>query len=220
MLQSSQHKMTRERFISLWGRCVLPGAHTDGGAVYEEIARRYAEPHRRYHTGSHIEFCLRQFDRASGHMDNADAVELALWFHDLIYDTDAADNELKSAQRFLETGEDQLDSDLCRVVYDLILVTIHSTLPARPDEKYVVDIDLSSFGLPWPEFKRDSVSVREEFAHVPDAEFFPKQIRFLNALLARPSFYFTAFFRERQEKTAQENIRRYIEELSTLGYGQ
>ena len=39
------------------------------GAVREELIQRYSEPHRRYHTMTHIEHCLAQV-AASTDMDD------------------------------------------------------------------------------------------------------------------------------------------------------
>jgi signal-transduction protein with cAMP-binding, CBS, and nucleotidyltransferase domain len=44
--------------------------------------------------------CLAQLDLAKHLLKDADAVEMALWFHDLIYDPCAPDKESKSAERF------------------------------------------------------------------------------------------------------------------------
>ena len=80
-------------------------------------------------------------------------------------------------------------------------------------EGFIVDIDLSSFGLPWDEFVRDSAAVRAEFGHLSDDTFYPRQRDFMRKLLARPSFCYTDFFRERHEARARENIRRTIENI-------
>lgn len=211
--------MAKKRFQALWNRCLLAGAASDGVAVYQELETRYSEPHRYYHTTDHIRHCLREFDLAAELMDDADAVEMGLWFHDAIYDPRASDNELKSAELFTVRADGHMDADFRRRVYDLILITIHPEQPRNLDQEFMVDIDLSSFGLPWPAFRRDSNAVRNEYAHMSDKQFYPAQIRFLGSLLARPSFFFTEFFRNRYEETAKGNITRHIDELAALGYG-
>jgi predicted metal-dependent HD superfamily phosphohydrolase len=210
--------MAKRRFQALWNRCLLAGAASDGVAVYQELEKRYSESHRYYHTPHHIRHCLREFDLAAELMDDADAVEMGLWFHDAIYDPRASDNELKSAELFTLRADDHMNADFRRRVYELILITIHPEQPRSLDQEFMVDIDLSSFGLPWPAFRRDSNAVRNEYVHVPDKQFYPAQIRFLRSLLARPSFFFTEFFRNRYEQTAKDNITRHIDELTALGY--
>jgi predicted metal-dependent HD superfamily phosphohydrolase len=150
-------------------------------------------------------------------MDEPDAVEMAIWFHDVIYDAKATDNELKSAELFTELAGSDVSAEFNSKVRDLILVTIHRHLPKTRDEKFVVDIDLSSFGLPWDRFLKDSDAVRQEFPHLSDEEFYPTQKCFLNALTSRESFCFTDFFRDRHEDTARENISQYLDKLKQRG---
>ena len=89
--------------------------------------------------------------------------------------------------------------------------------PATLDESFIVDIDLSSFGLPWEEFLSDSRAVRAEFSQVTDAEFYPRQKKFLESLVARPAFCFTEFFQDRHEDRARGNIERLFEKLGAEG---
>lgn len=195
--------MDRKRFESLWSRCIGAGA----GEVFDELVALYAEPHRRYHTGAHIEYCLRQLDIAADRMDEPDAVEMAVWFHDAIYEIPGKDNELRSAELFAALAGERGSQRFRSRVYQLIMATVHLDAPPRTlDESFMVDIDLSSFGRPWEEFLSDSRAVRAEMAHLSDAEFYPRQRRFLESLAARSRFCFTDFFRERHEDRARRNI--------------
>ena len=81
----------------------------------------------------------------------------------------------------------------------------------------MLDIDLSSFGLPWDDMLRDSIAVRKESPQLSDAEFFPGQRAFLESLVKREHFYFTDFFRSRIEETARRNINRYLKNLREQG---
>ena len=206
--------LDRQRFESLWSRRIGAGA----GAVFDELDALYAEPHRRYHTAAHIEYCLRQFDLAADQMDEPDAVEMALWFHDAIYDMPGKENELRSAELFAARADGRGSEYFRSRVHELIMATTHREPPPQTlDESFMVDIDLSSFGLPWEEFLRDSRAVRAELPHLPDAEFCSKQQKFLESLVARSEFCFTDFFRDRHEARARENIERLCARLETEG---
>ena len=202
-----------QRFEALWSLRIGAGA----GAVFDELDALYGEPHRRYHTAAHIKHCLRQFDLAVDRMDEPDAVEMALWFHDAIYDIPGKENELRSAELFAAKVDGRGSEQFRSVVHRLIMATTHRAPLETLDESFIVDIDLSSFGLPWEEFLRDSRAVRAEFPHVSDAEFYPKQKKFLESLVARPEFCFTEFFRDRHETRARENIERLCARLETEG---
>ena len=210
--------MNKRRFEQLWERCAVGIGRGDADARYDEVYARYSEAHRRYHTPEHVVHCLQQFDAARHLMDNADAVELAVWYHDVVYELDVDDNEARSAELFLRHGAGKLSDELIATVHDLIMTTMHlCTVPATPDQAYLVDIDLSSFGLPRERFLRDSVAVREEFPDIPDAEFYPKQNKFLAALLEREHFCFTEFFLNRHEQQARDNISSYLRKLGEKG---
>ncbi|MBL7570773.1 hypothetical protein, partial [Escherichia coli] len=66
-------------------------------ATVAGLRRRYAEPHRAYHGQAHIDALLRGLVNEARHVGNGAAVELAIWYHDAIYDPAAADNEARSA---------------------------------------------------------------------------------------------------------------------------
>ena len=205
--------MDRERFERLWERCIGGGA----SAVFDELDALYREPHRRYHTSAHVEHCLRCFDLAADRMDEPDAVEMALWFHDAVYDVPTEENELRSAELFAARAGGRGSERFRSKVHRLIMVTTHREPPETLDESFIVDIDLSSFGLPWEEFLRDSLAVREEFPLVPDAEFYPRHRKFVESLVARPAFCFTEFFRNRHEARARKNIERIFARIEARG---
>ena len=205
--------MNRQRFEALWSRRVGAGA----GAVFDELGVLYGQPHRRYHTAAHIEHCLRQFDLAADRMDEPDAVEMALWFHDAIYDVPTERNELRSAELFSARAGGRGEEWFRANVHRLIMATTHREPPATLDESFIVDIDLSSFGLPWEEFLRDSRAVRAEFSQATDAEFYPRQRKFLESLAARSAFCFTELFRDRHEARARKNIERLLAVLEAEG---
>ncbi len=209
--------MEQARFEDLWNRCREGAGGASATRAWEAVSGGYGEAHRRYHTPAHIDHCLGQFDLARGVIDSADAVEMAIWFHDVVYDSGAADNERRSADLFLELAGDGFSADFRSLIDELVMVTVHRNPPVTDAQCYVVDIDLSSFGLPWEEFVRDSVAVREEFPHLSDADYYPRQREFMESLLARPQFCFTDFFRARHQQRARTNIRRHLDVLRAQG---
>ena len=210
--------MDRDRFIALWVRCLEAGKADDAEVVFSTVLTYYCEPHRKYHTSQHIDHCLEQFDKASTHAEQPDAVELAIWFHDIIYNVPTKDNELKSAELFRRLTEDRIDPVLGQNVYDLILITMHKVWPIRSDEQLLVDIDLSSFALPWEQFREDSQNVREEFSDKSDQEFYSSHVKFIRSLLNRPSFFTSTFFRAQYELNARKNIEELLKQLNCAGF--
>src|SRR4030042_1627249 len=80
------------------------GACGDSPAVFADLDRRYREPGRFYHTWEHVAECLADRDAAHDLCDTPAEVELALWFHDAVYDPRASDNEARSAALLREAA--------------------------------------------------------------------------------------------------------------------
>ncbi|MDG4560783.1 MAG: hypothetical protein P9E88_05770 [Candidatus Competibacter sp.] len=208
----------RARFAALWERR-LSGGRALAETVHARLVELYEEPHRRYHTLDHVRHCLEEFDRVAALMDDPDAVEIALWFHDAVYRSGAMDNERRSADLFRQWSEGHADAAFLQQVDDLIMATTHRDPPIQRDERFVVDIDLSSFGLPWAAFEQDGHRIRAECAEIGDEAYYPGQLRFLLFLQGRPTFFLTEFFQQRYERIARNNIHRVIENLRARGYG-
>lgn len=198
------------RFREIVSRCA---PEAEDGRLYRIVADKYSEPHRRYHTLDHIRHCLEQLDRVQHLAVDPDAIELALWFHDVIYDPTVDDNELRSARFFDSHLGVHLSGEQAARIHRLIMATEHPSEPDDDDSRLMVDIDLSSFALPWEEFIRDTQDIQAEFAHVPEEQLIAGKLRFLGALLSRPRFYLTDYFHDRLESRARSNIEQHIRDI-------
>jgi len=204
--------LDRERWTRLWQKTASQG---DGSAWFEILDTHYAEGHRYYHTARHISECLMEFDDASHLATQPVAVELALWFHDAIYDTHAADNEEQSAllaQRCLENAGAAVD--LQSSVRDLVLVTKAHEGSTHPDAPLLVDVDLSILGAREERFFEYEDQIRLEYAWVPEDIFRTKRAEILQRFLARDVIYRTPRFYQTHEKQARANLRASLERLS------
>jgi predicted metal-dependent HD superfamily phosphohydrolase len=207
----NQSRVNSARFCALWNRSRAFARGADASNIWGYLIDQFSEPHRHYHDQTHIAHCLAELDGARNRIGNPDAVELALWFHDAIYEPGARDNEARSAALFLNYAKDALAEPLAREVHDAILATVHRKVPDRGNARFVVDIDLSSFGLPWPRFMADCHALRREQIDIADGEFYRNKCKFLHSLVDRSSIFVTPYFRQRYEDTARTNIQRYLE---------
>jgi predicted metal-dependent HD superfamily phosphohydrolase len=199
------------RFRSLWLR-QQPNLPDGSQVVYQQLLDAYNEPHRVYHNLGHIESCLTIFDRVSELLDDPDAVELAIWFHDVIYKVGDSDNEQLSANLFMTLTDSLFSNEFRDSVYRHIMATCHDcSAITNADTKLMVDIDLSSFGLPWTDFLNDSKKVRAEMGHISDAEYHQKQTSFQLSLLNQPSFFNSDYFCEHYEAQARSNLAKLFE---------
>ncbi len=112
---------TLDRWAQVWRRVTTA---CENQSAYEGLVSRYSEPQRHYHNLAHIAECLVEFDSARELAKGPVPVELAIWFHDAIYDPNAADNEERSAelakQSITQTGG---TAELGRAVAALDLAT-------------------------------------------------------------------------------------------------
>ena len=105
-------------------------------------------------------------------------------------------------------------------VCQFIIATQHTGAALDAETAFVVDIDLSGFGLPWAGYLADSDALRLEAQGVGDEQYYQGKLRFLGELQRWPSLFQTPFFRDRLERTAQENITRYTTDLRKQGFGE
>ncbi len=206
-----------DRFAALWQRCHPGPEALPPDAIYAGLVAHYGEPHRRYHTLDHVDDCLERLDRVQGLPPDPCAVELALWFHDVIFDADARDNERRSAQYYFDRAAGA-SPRFRRHVCSMILASNHAGVLRDADRGYALDIDLAGFGHPWPQFRRTTDVVRAEYAHLSDAQFATGMAGFFAVLLSRPGIFWTDTFRDACEVTARANIAALRSEWTDAGY--
>jgi predicted metal-dependent HD superfamily phosphohydrolase len=187
------------------------GASGDGGALFHALLDRYAEPHRKYHTQQHLGECLSAFESVIGLPPHPAEVEVALWFHDAIYDVKRSDNEERSADwahtALLSGGARAEGAALVRT---LVLATRHAAEPAMLDEQVLVDIDLAILGAPEARFLEYERQIREEYDSVPGWLFKRKRRAILRSFLKRPRIFSTPHFNALLEERARANLAQVV----------
>ena len=201
--------------LEAWNRCWAElGASTTSASVHAELASRYSEPHRAYHTLQHLQECLALRAELATRCESPAEIDIALWFHDAIYEPARNDNEARSAG-WLDTVAAQ--AGLARDVRDrlnaLVMVTRHSAMPATPDEAVLVDIDLAILGAPPERFAEYEVQVRQEYRWVPEWLYRRKRREILAGFLDRETIYSTPECRQRFEDQARRNLAQSVAAL-------
>ena len=197
-----------------WQRaCCTTGVKSDED-LFAQLVAAYQQPQRKYHTLEHLRECLARFEPVLDLAPHPGEVELALWFHDAVYEVRGQDNELQSAEwarRSALAGGASAES--AGRIHALIMATRHDALPAGADEQLLVDVDLSILGAAPERFDEYEHQVQAEFAWVPGWMFRSKRRAILDGFLARPFIFHTAHFRAALESQARENLRRSIARL-------
>ncbi len=206
--------MDRELSPARWLRLMAAWGFPRCEETLEALQRAYDEPGRHYHTGAHINACLALLDAHRELAHDFRVVELALWFHDAVYDPRASNHEARSAS--WATGFMQLHGAPEAAVNDVegaILATRHDTEPESSDHALVVDLDLCILGSDEVTFAAFEDAIRAEYLWVPIAIFRDRRAEILEGFLRRASIYHHATIRERREERARANLTSTIATL-------
>lgn len=194
-------------FESSWTRAWSGLGLQPDANLLEALMAAYAEPQRRYHSLQHLEECLGHFEQVRDLAEHPEEVEIALWFHDAVYDVRGTTNERQSADwavRALLAANASRSTQ--NRVEQLIMATRHDTAPEDSDERLLVDIDLSILGAAPKRFAEYDGQVRAEYSWVPEAIYLMKRKAVLSSFLARSSIYSTPHFYGRYEAQARLNL--------------
>ncbi len=112
----------------------------------------------------HVVDCMNELYGVKHLLENPDAVECALLFHDIIYDPTSTTNEEESAavaeKLLIQRG---VSKDFIEIVKNLILATKPGSTPKSNDEKYIKDIDMSIFGKDEKKYIQYAKDVKREY---------------------------------------------------------
>ena len=219
MIYSAQRAANRfakeelqDRWLSLCKRLGVKGDVIYHVKLYDQLTHYYSHPARVYHNLEHIRYCLGKFDEVIHLVPHPDLVELAIWFHDAIYELWADDDEFRSASLalFFITQLMGLERDLARRVAFIIENTAYfnknNTHTPNEDAKYMIDIDLAGFGDTLEVFEQNGKNVAAEYGWVDTAEHLEKRIKILKIFRTRDPFYLTDYFRKKYQERARDNL--------------
>ena len=194
--------------LARWVRLHPPDVAERAHAAGADLLRRHVEPHRRYHDVRHLAEVLDGVDELAEHAADPDAVRLAAWFHDAVYDVraPAGASEAASADLAASVLGSLGHPGVGAVVRLVRLTATHDPAADDADGQVLCDADLrvlAADDVRYAEYARD---VRAEYAHVPDADFAVGRAAVMGALLAHDRLYATATARGRWESRARANV--------------
>ncbi|MEX0269362.1 hypothetical protein AB3R30_09470 [Leptolyngbyaceae cyanobacterium UHCC 1019] len=199
------------RWQKTWQQLGINGSET----LYARLCACYAEPHRHYHTLHHLQECFTHFEQIREYADHPAAVELAIWFHDAIYETTRKDNEAKSAEWARASAiAHGLPEEIGAHVDSLIMVTKHDIEPTNRDAEVLVDVDLGILAATPERFDRYERQVRAEYSWVPEPIYRQERGKILQAFLGRSQIYSTPPFHQHYETKARQNLIRSLAKLT------
>jgi len=185
--------------------------------VFADLVSLYTGPDRHYHHLGHIAYILDALEDFRELAHDYRALQLAAWFHDVIYDARATDNEAQSAG-YAGRKLKELGFSRQRVIriQELILATAgHIAPPGDIDAMILLDVDLSPLAHETERFFRESAAIRREFDWMPEPAYRAARARAMRKFLERERIYTTEVMYRQLEERARQNLRAA---LKVLGY--
>jgi predicted metal-dependent HD superfamily phosphohydrolase len=198
----------------------IAGPHHDG--YVDDLLVRYAEPHRHYHTATHIMFVLRHLhDMCPAALELSPEVVAAALYHDAIYEARADSNEARSATiAAADLAAIGWSPESCESVAALIMATaghLHdgaeSTDPPT-DTMLLLDADLAILGADPGAYQAYVNGVRAEYDHIDDDQWMQGRAAVLRHFLDRPRLFITDHMFATLEHRARANIEAELAVLS------
>ena len=180
--------------------------------IFNKLIAAYSEKQRAYHTLQHLYECLILLESIRSDLNDANAVELALWFHDAIYDPQAKDNELKSAELFGRYMAQDLSVEIVKKIKRWIIATQKHTSTDELDLQFLLDIDLAILAASPERFEEYEQQIQQEYAWVDPDVYSIKRKEVLAHFYQTESLYQTEYFQQNFEQRARRNLKEILDE--------
>ncbi|MGK0363477.1 MAG: putative metal-dependent HD superfamily phosphohydrolase [Saprospiraceae bacterium] len=187
--------------------------------MHARLEKEYSESHRKYHNLQHLRELFSYVDEYEDLIEEKALVELAIWYHDVIYSVlPPAKNELKSARFSLKEIPEGVLSEAER---ERLFCWIESTKKHLIPEEHAtlsgqlfMDFDMAIIAAPREKYKIYAQNIRDEYGIYPDLLYKSGRKKALESFLTSREIFLTDIFREKYEKKARENVAYELEQLS------
>lgn len=181
--------------------------------LWNEIDSAYKN--RYYHNLEHLKFMLNELDdiKYKFTIKQINDIELAIFYHDIVYEFDAVDNEEKSANKAINCllRCESIDLDTIREVNKMILATKNHYTEESYIE-YFLDIDMLILASEPDVYVKYAENIRKEYWFYLEYEYNIGRKNVLKQMLKTPIFK-SEYYRTRYETKAIENIKKELEAL-------
>lgn len=204
--------MMKEVFFNLISKHTT--SHDSTENLWLEIEQNYSEKGRYYHNLQHIENMYSELELCKQMVSDWDTILFSLFYHDIIYDPVAKDNEEQSAKKAVYnlTVINYPIEKIDRCKNQILATKTHALTPDN-DTCLFTDADLSILGAKWTYYKTYYQQIRKEYAIYPDIIYNPGRKKVLEHFLDMDFIFKTTYFRDKYELKAKENILKELREL-------
>ncbi|WP_103063985.1 hypothetical protein [Actinomyces qiguomingii] len=198
-------------------------------ATGEDLISRWTSPDRHFHNLKHVINMLARVDELADESHNPDVMRLATWYHGCVFSTasestyrrNGGEDEVASAAYAAKSLQalgvpDQTVDRVCALILNL---KRHNLAKNDIDAQALNDADLGALAVEPQQYKSYRIAVRQEYAHIPMADYLQARLAIITRLLGRESL-FSSPLGARWELPARENLeaeKRHLEnKLSQL----
>ncbi|MEP0885787.1 hypothetical protein NDI49_30115 [Trichocoleus sp. ST-U3] len=177
--------------------------------IFLDLVGAYSGVGRFYHTLEHIQHILETMGQMRSLAVKFPTIQLAAWFHDVIYDSKAKDNEERSADyAVLSLTKLKIPSTTVERVRRLILSTkTHQASITDIDNQILLDSDLAILGSSEWEYQVYAQAIRKEYSWLGSELYRTGRQQVLLKFLQRDRIYFTNQMFVKLEQRARENMQ-------------
>ena len=179
---------------------------------FEKIREHYGGPDRFYHTLDHIGNVLETIAGLGSLASDLNAVKMAAWLHDVIYDSKNPDNEERSAA-YAERLCEKLSIPHGGLVAALIRKTKTHEADENADAQVLLDADLAILGAGESDYRDYTQKIRCEYGWVSESDYRQGRARVLQSFLNRPRIF---HFMGHLEAPARRNLAAEIAKLTLV----
>ncbi|MBD8079061.1 hypothetical protein [Cellulosimicrobium arenosum] len=191
-------------------------------AVGQSLLDRWDKPGRHFHNLRHLADVLGRVDELSQETHDPDLVRLAAWYHGVVFDAEdraayarkGGEDETASAALALTEleGLGVPDKAAERVAHLVNALVRHAPDPTDFDCAVLCDADLAMLASEPQRYKEYLNDVRDEYAHIPPADYVRARIAILTKLLERRSL-FSSPLGAAWENPARQNVDAELQRL-------
>lgn len=226
----NQYTVLIERLSHTWKRLTPPREHLFSDVI--NVIDGWEGKDRYYHNRTHLADVLAKLDWARDNLFDApllahmstlerkqifDRLEMAIFYHDVVYNARAKDNEAQSRDLFIDHAKrQQLPQADIDAIARLIDLTANHTTAKEIDEMIMADCDLAILGADKNTFAAYDRNIRREYAHVPAPLYRANRAKVLQKFLDAPRLFKTDLFHQQYDAPARENLRGAITTTSPV----
>ncbi|WP_022919565.1 HD domain-containing protein [Ruania albidiflava] len=192
-------------------------------AYGERMIERWSAPERAHHNLKRLIAVLARVDELAPETHDPDVVRLAAWYHGAAFDATAQNtyahrggvDEAASAELArTELAELGVPAEVVERIAALILgIARHSAPKDDIDAQALCDADLGILAAEPQRYAAYRKQVREEYAHIPQADYVRARLAIVTKLLSRPHLFQSPMAQD-WEDAARENLTAELDRLT------